>query len=294
MPLPSLIIDNKDIRVDEKSGFVNLTDMARLRTEQNASDVLRNWMRNRASIDFFYEWELRQNPNFKTVEFDRFKMEAGTNTFFVTAKDLVNAGATGIYAKAGRYGGTYAHVHWAIHFANWMDPRFYVLTIEAFQKMSDYFQGRRALHHRFARELAAKNYNLITEQNKRLRSGEVFDPNTRNWHPGDRANKQVQRYLNQVDADIINLAVFGITALDWRSRFPQKDPKVNMRSFATQEELLVINALQIELRVLQEDNYTPEEKLHRLRNKAEDLFAFYCDTEEKHHHLKITREKRGW
>lgn len=89
MPLPSLIIDNKDIRIDEKSGFVNITDMARLRIEQNATDVLRNWMRNRASIDFFYEWELQKSPHFKTVEFDRFRMEAGTNTFFVTAKDLV-------------------------------------------------------------------------------------------------------------------------------------------------------------------------------------------------------------
>ena len=293
MPSPLLLIDDHNVRVDEKSGFVNITDLAKLKSSANSSDLLRNWMRTRATINFFYEWELFNDADFKTVEFDGFKNRAGDNDFFISVRDLVQAGATGIYAKAGRYGGTYAHIDWAIHFANWMDPRFYVLTINAFRQMSDYFVGRNALHHRFSRELAAKNYNLITQQNERMRLDAPADPLTRNVVPA-AGDSMVRRYLNQVDADIINLAAFGMTALDWRSRFPPTDTRKSMRDFATAEELLVVNALQIELRVLQEDHYTAEEKLHRLRDKAEELLTFYCDTEEKQHVLAIAREKRGW
>jgi hypothetical protein len=289
----SLIIEDEHVRIDEHAGFVNLTDMAKLKSQKNASDLLRNWMRTMNSVRFFLEWELFQNPDFKTVDFDRFKNEAGSNDFFVTAGELVKAGATGIFANAGRYGGTYAHVDWAIHFANWMDPRFYVITINAFRQMSDYFVGREALHHQFSRELAAKSYNLLAAQNKKHRLQLPPHPITANHKAGDRST-MVRRYMNQVDADIINLAVFSMTALDWRSRFPQTDIRKKRRDFSTAEELLVINALHIELRVLQEDQYSPEEKRHRLRDKADELIQFFCDSPEKVDRLEKQREDRGW
>jgi hypothetical protein len=275
-----IIIDNNQVRVDDKTGFVNLTDMARMKNAENASMLLKNWMRIRSSVRFFYEWELFRDPGFKSIEFDTFKSEAGDPDFFLTAKQLVNGGATGIFAKSGRYGGTYGHIDWAIHFANWMDPRSYVLTINAFRDMSDYFSGRNALHDRFSRELVAKNYGLITGQNKRQELPLPPHPMTEGFKSGDRKT-MIRRYLNQVDADILNLAVFGITALEWRSKFPQADGRKNMRDFAIAEELLILNALQIELRVLQEDQYNPEEKLHRLRDKAGELIDFHCDTPEK-------------
>jgi hypothetical protein len=267
--------------------------MAKIKNAENSNMLLRNWMRNRGSVRFFYEWQKFQDPGFKTIEFDSFESQAGNPDFFLTAKQLVQAGATGIYAKAGRYGGTYAHVDWAIHFANWMDPRFYVITINAFRQMSDYFTGREALHHRFSRELAAKSYNLLAAQNKKQRLQLPPHPMTSKHLVGDRST-MVRRYLNQVDADIINLAMFDMTALDWRSRFPQKDLRKNMRDYSTAEELLVINALQIELRVLQEDQYSPEEKLHRLRDKADELIRFFCDSQEKVDRLKKQRKDRGW
>lgn len=288
-----LIIANESIKIDEESGFVSLTDLAKLKSKKNASDLLRNWMRAMNSIRFFIEWERFKDPDFKTVDFDGFKNEAGSNDFFISARELMEAGATGIFAKAGRYGGTYAHIDWAIHFANWMDPKFYVLTINAFRQMSDYFVGRDALHHRFSRELVAKNYNLISTQNKKLRLQLPPHPMTSMRATGDRKT-MVQRYLNQVDADILNLAIFGMTALDWRSRFPQPDVRKSMRDFATSEELQVLNALQIELRVLQEDQYSPEEKLQRLREKAAELLPFYCDTPDKVERLKVQCKERGW
>lgn len=293
MSKPALILANKRIGIEEKSGYVNITDMAKMKSEANSSDLLRNWMRASSSVSFFLEWELLQDPDFNTVDFDGFKNQAGSNTFFISTKDLVAAGATGIFAKAGRYGGTYAHIDWAIHFANWMDPRFYVLTIKAFRQMSDYFVGRSTLHHRFTRELAAKNYNLIGKENRKRKLAQAPYPMTSQTKTGNKKSS-IQRYLTQVDADIINLAAFGMTALDWRSRFPQKNANLNMRDFATTEELHVVNALQHELTVLQQDLYTPEEKLDRLRNRAQELLIFYCDTDEKVATLEKQRKERGW
>ena len=293
MPQTTITIVNESVRVDTDSGFVNLTDMAKLKNAKNASDLLRNWLRTRASILFFIEWEKFHDPQFKTVEFDGFKTRAGDNDFFISVTDLVRAGSTGIWAKAGRYGGTYAHIDWAIHFANWMDPAFYVATLDAFRQLSDHFRGREELHHRFSRELAAKNYNLITAENNRLRLNPPPQPMTSSMKAGDRKTK-VKRHLNQVDADIINLAAFGMTAKHWRTRFPPDNPRANMRDFATAEELQMVATLQTELAVLKRDLYNAREALHRLVRRAPELLQFYCDTPEKVARLNATREKRGW
>jgi hypothetical protein len=169
---------------------------------------------------------------------------------------------------------------WAIHFTNWLDAPFYVETIDAFRRLSDTFFGRAHLEHRFARELASENFNLVT---KGLERG----------LPG-KADKMVRRHLSSVEADILNLALWKMTSKRWRDKFKQSDPNKNMRDFATATELKVLAALEISMRNLQEDMYTREEKLARLTAQAEELLLHYCNTPEKVLHLTQRREERGW
>jgi hypothetical protein len=278
-----------DVRVDLESGFICVTDLASLRGSSN--DNLKNWMGNTPSINFFEAWEREHVLQNKNLSLNDFRIAITSDvTFTVSAAKLVNKGCAGIFAKRGRYGGTYCHIDWATHFANWFDARFYVLTIKVARELSDRVYGRDASQLRFSRDLAAESYGLLSQP----ADAPLPDPGTKKHLPAGDFYKPVERYLHQVSADIINLALWKMTALDWRTNFPSDNPRLNMRDFATAEELLVINALQIELRVLQEDQYSPEEKRHRLRDKADELIQFFCDSPEKVDRLEKQREDRGW
>ncbi len=267
--------------MDKDTGFVCITDIGNLKGGgSGGKEYVANWLRSANNIAFFAAWEMKHNPGFKGVEFDTFRIDAGLNSFRLSVANLVEAGATGIMAKKGKYGGTYCNIDWTIHFSNWLDPFFYVETIEAFRKLSDTFFGREQLHHRFARELASENFSLVTKGlNKSL--------------PG-KADKLVRRHLSSVEADILNLALWKMTSQRWRDRFQQPDPNKNMRDFATAEELKVLAGLEITMRNLQEDMYTKEEKLARLSVQAEELLMHYCNTPHKVLTLTQAREERGW
>ena len=288
------IADSK-IRVDKTTGFICLTDIGNAKDEGGGTDFVKNWLRSANTIAFIIAWEARHSVSFKRVDFDPFKQGAGTNSFRVSAGELIEAGATGIITKKGRYGGTYCTMDWTIHFANWLDPEFYVETIHAFRKLSEQFYGRDALYQRFSREIVAGNYGLITQGNAKRKIPRQPHALTSTTKGGDKKS-MVKRRMNQVDADIINLAIWKTTASDWRSRFPKAAAGgKNLRDHATQVELHVINALQILMRHLQEDNYTAEEKLDRLSNKAIELTTFYCNNndEEATKHF-AEKSKRGW
>ena len=284
-------IGDSKIRLDEDTGFICVTDMAGFKGD--ARDNIKNWMRNANSILFFEAWEAEHNPNFKGVEFDPFKLDAGDNTFKLSATQLVEAGATGLFVTRGRYGGTFCHVDWATHFANWLDARFYVRTLRTFREMSDRIYGREQGLQRFSRELAAKNYGLITQANDQRKFQPLPHPNTSNRKTGGN-RKIVSRQLNIIDADLLNLAMWDMSARQWQLKFPQYAGTKNMRDFATPEELQTIAALQVILRHLQEDSYTSTEKYSRLAVKARELLKFYCDTPEKVAKLEARREERGW
>ncbi|MGK0451017.1 MAG: hypothetical protein ACJAXE_001681 [Neolewinella sp.] len=183
---------------------------------------------------------------------------------------------------------------WATHFANWLDARFYVLTLKVARELSDRVFGRDAAQLRFSRDLAAKNYGLLTQSSKQRTTKSLPDPITKNHLQASENDNPVVRYLNQMSADIVNLAMWQMTALDWRTQYPLNNPSRNMRDFATTEELHTVSTLQITMRELQEQNFTSEEILDRLSNKAPELLAFYCDTEDKQHILEKAREQRGW
>ena len=211
----------------------------------------------------------------------------------MSATKLVDLGCKGIFVKRGRSGGTYCHIDWATHFANWLDPRFYVLTIRAAREYSKLVYGADQASLRFSRQLAAKNYNLLTQANNEREIPRMPDPGTRDVIYGDQ-KAPVRRHLKQVDADILNVALWGMTAKQWRSKHQPDDPRANMRDFATTKELHTVASLQVILRHLQEDHYTRKEMLARLTIKAREFIKFYCDTPEKEDTLELAREKRGW
>ena len=289
-----LIIANSKIRMDKDTGFICVTDIGNAKDAGGGATHVANWLRNANTIDFIEAWEMRHNPDFNYVEFDIVKRRAGRNAFRVSAAELAEASASGILAKQGRYGGTYCAIDWTIHFANWLDPHFYVETIDTFRKLTDRLNGREELYKRFSRELAAENYGLITEANDKRKIPRQPPPLTEGRKVGDKKTMLI-RHLNQVDADIINLALWGLTASQWRTAFPEaaKGGK-NLRDYATEVELKMVNALQITMRHLQEDQYNSEEKLDRLTIKADELTKFYCKTPAALLRLKRFREKRGW
>lgn len=278
-----------DVRVDLESGFICVTDLASLRGSSN--DNLKNWMGNTPSINFFEAWEREHIPQNKNLSLDDFRIALTSDmAFTVSAAKLVDVGCAGIFSKRGRYGGTYCHIDWATHFANWFDARFYVLTIKVARELSDRVYGRDASRLRFSRDLAAESYGLLSQPADLV----LPDPGTKEHFPAGDSYKPVERYLHQVSADIINLALWKMTALDWRTNFPPDNPRHNMRDFATAEELKVVNALQITMNNLQTQQYTPEETLAYLTVEAEKYLDFYCKTEQQQFNLQKAREKRGW
>jgi hypothetical protein len=139
--------------MDPDTGFLCVTDIGNAKDPGGGADHVANWLRNANTIHFIAAWEMRHNPTFNAVKFDGVKREAGRNAFRISAAELAAAGTSGILAKPDRYGGTYCTIDWAIHFTNWLDPHFYVATIDCFRKLTDRLCGREELYQRFQRKL---------------------------------------------------------------------------------------------------------------------------------------------
>jgi hypothetical protein len=283
-------IGDVNVRIDDDSGYFCITDLASLRGR--ARDNIKNWMQNAQTINFFEAWEQIHVPANQTLNLDTFRLALSRDVAYsMSASRLIDAGCQGIFVQLGRYGGTYCHIDWATHFANWFDAFFYVRTLMAVRQLSDRVYGRDAARLRFSRDLASQSYGLITNA---VDQSALPDPATKHVVRAKQEDSMVQRYLNQVSADIINLALWEMTALEWRTQFPPEKPRQNMRDFATAEELLVVNALQVLMHDLQQANTSPEEMLEHLSLRAQQLLAHYCATEEQQYILEKAREKRGW
>lgn len=276
--MKDLTIAGSPVRIDDKTGYICITDIANLK--RGGKENIRSWMRLTTSIEFFTAWEQTHNPEFKGGEFAGFRSESGSNTFHLSASELIEAGAVGIVVKKGRYGGTYCAPQWAIHFANWLDAAFYLQTVDAYLHFSQIHFGEHAQLKRFSRELAAENFGLVAGASKRrLPAGGDF---------------LFERRLASVEADILNLAMWGMTAREWRIKFPQEDQRKNMRDFATPEELKTLASLEILSQEMQENGYSTEERLDRLRTKAQEYIQHYCSSPDKCAVLTLAQHKRGW
>lgn len=211
-------------RVDEE--YISLTDTANHREPARADHVIQNWMRNRNTVEFLGMWESLNNADFKPLEFEGFRNRASLNSFVLTPRQWIeNTAAVGIVSKAGRYGGTFAHLDIAFEFASWISVEFKLYLIKEFQRLKQDENRRLSLAWNLNRTLAKINYRLHT------------DAIQTHLIPAEVTPKQAAfTYANE--ADLLNVALFGQTSREWRDANPGKDG--NMRDHATLEQLLVL------------------------------------------------------
>jgi len=225
--------------------YLSLTDIAKYKNPDHADDVIRNWLRNRNTIEFLGVWERLNNSDFNPVEFDGIKIMAGLNSFTLTPKQWIEKSqAIGIVSRAGRYGGTYAHKDIAFEFASWISVEFKLYLIKEFQRLKDDENRRLSLSWNLNRTLSKLNYRIHTDA---IREHLI---------PPEITPAQVAiTYASE--ADILNIALFGLTAKEWRDANPKLEG--NMRDHATVEQLLVLaniegmNAEFIRMNLLQGD-----------------------------------------
>ena len=212
-----------------KEDYISLTDIARYRSDE-PKDVVKNWLRSKSTIEFLGLWEKMNNPNFKGVEFDSFKNEAGSNAFTMSPQKWINAtNAIGIISKSGRYGGTFAHKDIAFEFASWISPEFKLYIIKDYQRLKEDEAYRLSLDWNVKRLISKANYRIHTEAIKE------------NLIPPD-ISKVRQGFIYASEADVLNVALFGQTAAEWRKA--NSEAKGNMRDYATIEQLLVLANLE--------------------------------------------------
>ena len=229
--------------------YISLTDMLKAK---EGEFFFYNWLRNRNTIEFLGIWESLHNPGFNSVEFDRIKTVAGLNNFRLSAKEwMERTHAVGIVSKTGRYGGTYAHKDIAFEFAMWISPEFKVYLIHEFQRMKSVEQeriGRSAKH-----ELAKINYHIHTSAV------------SRNLIP-DKVPPDQLRYVYASEADMLNVALFGMTAKQWRELNP--DASGNIRDYASINELICLSNMESMNSVMIQEGMSQSDRLLKLNEVA--------------------------
>ncbi len=210
----------------KEEDLICLTDIARVKNADRSDDLVRNWLRNRNTVEFLGVWERLNNPDFNSVEFDGIKMLAGLNSFALTPKQWIEkTNAIGIVSHAGRYGGTYAHKDIAFEFASWISVEFKLYLIKEFQRLKEDENHRLSLAWNLNRTLSKLNYRIHTDAIKTHLIPVAVTP-----------AQAAIIYANE--ADMLNVALFGQIAKQWRDANP--DMEGNMREYATIEQLLVL------------------------------------------------------
>jgi hypothetical protein len=208
--------------------YICITDIARYKNSDRTDDLIRNWLRNRNTIEYLGVWEQLNNPDFKPVEFDGFKKQAGLNSFTLTPRQWIEkTNAIGIISKSGRYGGTYAHKDIAFEFASWISVEFKLYLIKEFQRLKD--EERKQLGWDIRRNLAKINY--------RIHTGAIKE----NLIPAELSKQQINN-IYASEADVLNMALFGKTAKEWRDTNPDK--KGNIRDYADICQLVCLSNLE--------------------------------------------------
>ena len=253
--MSQIVVQNVPITVISDTGldYICLTDMAGAKNDEvRAADVIKNWLRNRYTIEFLGTWEQIHNPNFKVVEFDHFRRQAGLPSFFLSVSEWVEqTNAVGIIVKKGRYGGTYAHKDIAFEFGSAISVPFKLYLIEEFQRLKE--EEQKALGWSAKRELAKINYHIHTDAIKEHLIPEEIDPYHRSLI-----------YANE--ADVLNVALFGMTAKEWRDAHP--DDKGNIRDYATINQLICLSNMENLNAVFINEGMPQKERLHKLNQIA--------------------------
>jgi len=235
--------------------YISLTDMANAKAgEARAADVIKNWIRTRTTLEFLGTWEQLYNPDFNVVEFDHFKMQAGLPSFVLSTSEwIAKTNATGIYVKQGKYGGTYAHKDIAFEFGSAISAVFRLFLIKEFQRLKEDELREKSLEWNLQRTLSKINYRIHTDAIK-----EHIIPHI--------VTKEQITYTYAEEADLLNVALFGMTAKQWRDVNP--DLKGNIRDYATLEQLVVLSNMESINALLIQQQLTQGERLVQLNNVA--------------------------
>lgn len=238
---------------DFENEYISLTDIAKYKSDA-PNDVIKNWLRNRDTIEFLGLWESLHNSDFKPVEFDGFRKQAGLNAFTMSpTKWIEGVDAIGLVSKAGRYGGTYAHSDIAFEFASWISAEFKLYIIKDYKRLKKDENSRLNLDWNLHRELSKINYRIHTDAIKE------------NLIPPELTKIQVSmKYASE--ADMLNVAVFGMTAKQWRKKNPDK--KGNVRDDANINQLLVLANMESYNAILIEEGKSQSERLVVIRNSV--------------------------
>ena len=253
--MAKISVQNTEITVlsHRDKDYISLTDMANgKQSESRAADIIKNWLRNRYTIEFLGTWEMIHNPDFKVVEFDHFKMQAGLPSFVLSASEWIEkTNAIGIVVKKGRYGGTYAFKDIAFEFGTAISVSFKLYLIEEFQRLKE--EEQKLLGWTAKRELSKINYRIHTDAIKsRLIPEEITAAQT--------------NAIYAEEADVLNVAMFGVTARQWREANP--DVKGNIRDYATINELICLSNMENINAVLINDGMPQGERLVKLNQIA--------------------------
>lgn len=246
-------IGGKEISIisQKEDDYISLTDMAK---SQMQEAIIIKWLTLKSTIEYIGEWEALYNPNFNYTEFGTIKNSAGSNNFVLSVKNWIKAtNAIGITAKAGRYGGTYAHKDIAFHFGMWISPKFQLLLIKEYQRLKEDENNRLQLDWNLQRTLAKVNYQIHTDAIK-----ENLIPKA--------ITKQQAGFVYATEADLLNVALFGFTAKEWRESNPDKNG--NVRDHATLEQLVVLSNLESINALLIQQGLPQRERLVELNKVA--------------------------
>ncbi len=237
-----------------KEDYISITDIARYKNPLEPKDIVKNWMRSRTTIEFLGLWERLHNPDFKGVEFDSFMYEAGSNSFVLSPSKWIEAtGAIGIISKSGNTGGTFAHKDIAFEFASWISAEVKLYLIKEFQRLKEDENERLKLGWNFQRTLAKVNYHIHTDAIKE------------NLIPGQLSQQQINMVYAS-EADMLNMALFGKTAKEWREQNPNNEG--NIRDYASIEQLVVLSNLESINSVLIHQGVLQSERLQQLNSIA--------------------------
>ena len=270
--MAKIIVQNTQINVlnFKEQDYISLTDMASAKEgDSRAADVIKNWIRSRYTIEFLGTWEIIHNPNFKVVEFDHFRKSAGLPSFVLSASEWIErTNAIGIIVKKGRYGGTYAHKDIAFEFGSAISVPFKLYLIEEFQRLKT--EEQRQLGWSVKRELSKINYRIHSDAIKQ------------NLIPPEVTPAQASIiYANE--ADVLNVAMFGMTAKQWRETNP--DLKGNIRDYATVNELICLSNMENLNAVFIEQGMTQRERLVKLNQIAIHQMNILGNGDNNNHRL---------
>ena len=234
-------IDNQD--------YISLTDMAKGKNDEaRAADIIKNWIRNRSTLEFLGTWEILYNPNFKVVEFDHFKKEAGLPTFTISVSNWVEStNAIGILSRKGKYGGTYAHKDIAFEFGAAISPVFKLYLIKEYQRLKELESNQYNLEWNVKRILSKANYHIHTDAVKNYILPTLSDLK--------------EAFVYADEADLLNLAMFGCTAKQWKAANPERALKgENIRDIASINELAILSNIESLNASLIKNNVAKEER----------------------------------